>query len=106
MNVPNSPAGVAAPPVVEPESVVRLDVLRESEARYHSLFEGSRDAIYVTAQDGRFLDVNSSFVRLFGYTRNELLRLNARVLYADPADRIRFQRAIESADAVRDYEVR
>ncbi|MGH7459979.1 MAG: putative bifunctional diguanylate cyclase/phosphodiesterase [Longimicrobiales bacterium] len=87
-----------------------LDTLRaalqESEARYHSLFEGCRDAIYVTAHDGRFLDVNSSFVQLFGYTRDDLLGLNARVLYADPADRKRFQKEIEHADAVRDFEVR
>lgn len=80
--------------------------LGESEARYQSLFEDSRDAIYVTAHDGRFLDVNSSFVNLFGHTRDELLSLNARVLYDDPADRLRFQLEVERTGAVRDFEVR
>jgi diguanylate cyclase (GGDEF)-like protein/PAS domain S-box-containing protein len=91
------PEGVAADTL--------LAELRESEARYHSLFEGSRDAIYITTREGRFLDVNSSFLNLFGYRRAELLDLNARVLYAHAADRRRFQREVERSGAVRDFEV-
>jgi len=80
--------------------------LRESEERYHGLFESSRDAIYITRRDGQFIDVNQSLLELFGYTRAELLSLNAQVLYADPADRLRFQRVIEQFASVRDFEVR
>ncbi len=83
-----------------------LHALRESEARYHSVFETSRDPIYITERDGRFIDANASLLELFGYTREELLSMNARVLYADPIDRSRFQREIEQNRAVRDFEVR
>lgn len=80
--------------------------LRESEERYHSLFESSRDAIYITRRDGHFVDVNQSLLDLFGYTRAELLSLNAQVLYTDPGDRSRFQRVIEQYRSVRDFAVR
>jgi diguanylate cyclase (GGDEF)-like protein/PAS domain S-box-containing protein len=92
----------------EPETTAHalLQALRESEARYHSVFETSRDPIYITERDGRFIDVNASLLELFGYTREEFLSLNARVLYADPIDRLRFQREIEQHRAVRDFEVR
>src|SRR5688572_17140718 len=76
------------------------------EQRYRSLFEESRDAVYITARDGRFLDVNRSFLEMFGFTREELLRKNAADLYVDPGARQRFQHEVELRNAVRDYEVR
>ena len=90
-------AGEAAP--VSELYAVTLD------QRYRSLFEESRDAVYITARDGRFLDVNRSFLEMFGFRRDELLRRNARDLYVDVADRHRFQREIERFGSVRDYEV-
>jgi diguanylate cyclase (GGDEF)-like protein/PAS domain S-box-containing protein len=91
------------PDPARPEAL--LAELRDSEARYHSLFEGSRDAIYVTTREGRFVDVNSSFLNLFGYSRSQLLEMNAQVLYVAPADRMRFQHEVERLGAVRDFEV-
>ena len=76
------------------------------DQRYRSLFEESRDAVYITARDGRFLDVNRSFLEMFGYTREDLLRRNATDLYLNSADRHRFQHAVERQGAVREYEVR
>ena len=58
------------------------------DQRYRSLFEESRDAVYITARDGRFLDVNRSFLEMFGYTREELLRRNATDLYYNSTDRL------------------
>jgi diguanylate cyclase (GGDEF)-like protein/PAS domain S-box-containing protein len=75
------------------------------DQRYRSLFEESRDAVYITARDGRFLDVNRSFLEMFGFTREELLRRNATDLYDNVADRLRFQNEVERRGAVRDYEI-
>ncbi len=75
------------------------------DQRYRSLFEESRDAVYLTARDGRFLDVNRSFIEMFGYSRAELLLGNAADLYVDVADRQRFQREVELRGTVRDFEV-
>jgi diguanylate cyclase (GGDEF)-like protein/PAS domain S-box-containing protein len=82
------------------------EALRESEDRYRTLFEESRDAIYITTRGGKFVSVNKSMLDLFGYTRDELLALNARQIYANPEDRNLFQREIEQRGSVRDYEVK
>lgn len=47
---------------------------------YHFLFEQATDAIMVTDFQGNFKNVNSSLCAMFGYTREELLGLNVRVL--------------------------
>lgn len=80
--------------------------LRKSEERYRALSEQARNAIFITTQDGRFLDANQSAVELFGYPREEMLRLNVSEIYANPADRVRFQQIIEKEGSVRDYEVK
>jgi diguanylate cyclase (GGDEF)-like protein/PAS domain S-box-containing protein len=79
--------------------------LRESEDKYRTLFEGSRDVIYISRRDGQLLDMNPAGVELFGYTRGELLRSNAQLLYRDPVDRERFRREIEAQGYVRDFAV-
>ena len=47
--------------------------LRESQQRYHSLFEGSRDAIIISDARGRILDVNDAASLLTGYSKAELI---------------------------------
>ncbi len=49
--------------------------LRASEARYRRLFEASMDAIVLTDDEGRYLDVNDAACRMFGYTRAQLLSM-------------------------------
>lgn len=79
----------------------------ESEERYRNLFEQSKDAIYISSLDGRFIDVNQSALDLFGYSRNEMLKeLNVSETYVDPSDRERFKRLISAKGSVRDYELK
>ena len=80
--------------------------LRESEARYRTLFEESRDAIYMTTVEGRFVEVNQALVDMLGYSREELLAGAASDLYLDPADRQRFRDEIAREGYVRDHEAR
>jgi len=82
------------------------EVLQTGEEKYRSLFEGSRDAIYITSKEGKFVDVNQATFELFGYTQEEMIGLNVIETYVNPADRIRFQLAIEQTGYVRDYEVK
>ncbi len=53
------------------------DALARSEAGYRTLFEHATDAIFLTAADGRIIEVNQNAVRLTGRTRVELLKRNA-----------------------------
>jgi two-component system cell cycle sensor histidine kinase/response regulator CckA len=80
--------------------------LRESEERYRNIFEQSRDPIYITTREGWFVDVNRSFMDLFGYRREEIGDLNAIDAYSDPKDRLTFQRAVERDGAVIDFELK
>jgi diguanylate cyclase (GGDEF)-like protein/PAS domain S-box-containing protein len=82
------------------------EALRESEIKFRSLFEGSRDAIYITTKDGRFIDANQSFLDLFGDTREELMERNAKDAYISIEDKERFKKMIKEQGAVRDYEIK
>ena len=81
------------------------EALRESEKRYRTLFEDSIDAIYITTRDGAFIDANQSMLDLLGYTREEMVDLNAQQLYADPMNSKSFIKNIEQKGFVRDFEV-
>jgi len=80
--------------------------LRESEHRYRSLFEDSRDAVYITDRDGRTVEVNQAALSLFGYTREEMMGFSLWDLYVQPEERERFRTEIEHTAAVRDFEVK
>ena len=50
--------------------------LRESEEKYHQLFELESDAIFLIEKDtGRILEANKSATNLYGFSREELLRM-------------------------------
>ncbi len=78
------------------------DALRDSEQRFRSLFEQSRDAIYLGTLDGAVIDVNQAWLELFGYTREELPSVNAVHFYANPNDRADFLRRLIETGAVED----
>ena len=82
------------------------DEIRESHERYKSIFDGSADVIYITTEDGKIIDINKAGEKLFGYTREELLRMNPIDFYVDKEDRERFKKEIEKKGFVKDYEVR
>jgi PAS domain S-box-containing protein len=66
--------------------------LRESENRYHILFEQSPDATFLLDLRGHHLDVNSRGVEMLGYTRAEMLGLSVR----DTSDQVvQSERVIE-----------
>jgi PAS domain S-box-containing protein len=79
---------------------------QEGEACYFDLFSDSKDPIYVSSREGEILDVNRAAEELFGYRKEELIGMDISRLYADPADRQKFQCDIEPKSAVKDYEVR
>ena len=65
--------------------------LRASEQRYRLLFERNLAGVYRTTLDGRVLDCNESYARIFGYdSQEEALARRASGLYFDAADREKF----------------
>jgi PAS domain S-box-containing protein len=68
--------------------------VKESEERYRLLFEQGPPAT-IAGPDGRFVDVNESFLRLFGYSREEFLGLTSADLTDHP------ERALRAADILK-----
>ena len=67
--------------------------LEESEARYRQLFEAESDAIFLIEKEtGRILEANQAAATLYGYDREELLRLRNVDLSAEPAETLRITR--------------
>ncbi len=81
-------------------------LLQQAEERYRGFFEQSRDAMYFSSLEGRFIDFNQAMLDLLGYTRQEMLALPAVNIYDNPADRDRFMTVMAARGAVRAYEVR
>jgi diguanylate cyclase (GGDEF)-like protein/PAS domain S-box-containing protein len=80
--------------------------LQESETKFRTLFNESRDAVYITTREGRLLDMNQSFLELFGYGEKDAANLNIISIYANPDDRESFRHHIEREGFVKNYEVK
>jgi PAS domain S-box-containing protein len=64
--------------------------LRQSEERYRSLFDRMLDGVYLSTHEGRFVDVNPAFVKMFGYSgKQEMLEIAdiKKELYFSPTER-------------------
>ncbi len=65
--------------------------LRASEERYRTLFDRNLAGVFRTTLDGRILECNEAFARIYGYpSRDELLNASADALYATPTERADF----------------
>jgi len=59
------------------------EALRESEANYRTIFDAANDGTFVfDPENGDMLDVNRKMCEMYGYTREEVLRLNVEALSA------------------------
>lgn len=84
------------------------EALRLSEERFAKAFRASPDAISISRlADGRLIDINESFERLFGYTRQEAIDHTAHELnlYADPERRQQIITHVQQQGVLRNAEV-
>jgi PAS domain S-box-containing protein len=81
--------------------------LRESEQKYRTLFEESKDVVYISAPEGKFLDINQAGVELFGYaSREELLQIDiTQDLHVNPHRRSELQEQLDKQGFIKDSEV-
>ena len=77
------------------------------EQQFRSLFEESKDAVYISTPQGKFVDINPAGVSLFGYdSKEELLKIDiARDLYGNPNERAKYSALLERQGFVKDYEL-
>jgi len=80
--------------------------LRESEKQYRSFFNTSRDCIFITSVDGRWIDMNDAAVELFGYSsRDELMQSSIPDLYVKKEERTKFINTVMEKGYTKDYPV-
>jgi len=56
---------------------------KKSEEKYRTLFEESRDAIFISVKKGKFVDFNQSTIDLFGYSKKEMLEMNTKDIFVN-----------------------
>ena len=84
------------------------DALRKSEEKFSKAFRASPIAVTISTRDeGRFVDVNDSFLRITGYTRDEVIDRTVFELgiWPDAAYRERLLAPIGDGGGVKDREV-
>jgi len=82
------------------------EALKESELRYHTLFEILPVGIVLSTIDGRIIDVNSTFQQMLGYSTEELKQINVRDTYYNPTECTSFLKQLQQDGIVRGFEVR
>ena len=60
-----------------------VESLRESLEKYRVVFETAKDAIFLTDETGRFVDVNQAACESLGYSKEELLQLSNKKIDVD-----------------------
>ncbi len=66
-------------------NVVRLNTELEDALQWQrQIFEGSRDAVFLSDEQGRFVAVNRAATELTGFSREELLAMTIPDLHDDP----------------------
>jgi PAS domain S-box-containing protein/putative nucleotidyltransferase with HDIG domain len=80
--------------------------LQKSEEKYRTLFQDSRDAIYMNASQGTFVDFNQSTLELFGYTKEEMHNVHTKNIFVKEDEYLKFQDEIKQKGSVRDFEAK
>lgn len=85
---------------------LRTHSLQESEEKFRRFFMTSKDPVFITSKDGRWLDANEATVRLFGYdSQKELFQAPVSQVYLNPEERPQILKEIERRGFIKDLPV-
>jgi len=87
------------------ERATSLKILRSNERKFRSIFERSKDAVFLTDEFLVFKDLNDITVSLLGYTREELMSMNLLHFFANPHRAGEIAKLLKSEGIVEDIEV-
>ena len=82
-----------------------LKALRANELKYRSIFELSKDAVFISNKSLQFLDCNPATSTLLGYTKEELTKLSMYDLISDANDAAILRSRMENEGQMADMEV-
>ena len=62
--------------------------IQESEEKYHRFFMTSKDPVFITTRDGKWVDANQATIDLFGYdSKKDLFDTSVNQAYLNPHER-------------------
>jgi len=82
-----------------------LKALKANERKYRSIFEKSKDVVFVTDYALNFKDVNEAIFHLLGYTKDEVLNMNLTDLLEQLPNTKLLVQSVEQRNEINDWEV-
>jgi PAS domain S-box-containing protein len=87
------------------ERSVTLKSLRQNEKKFRSIFEKSKDAVFIADENFFFKEFNESLLKLLGYETMEILRLSVYDLIRDPAKSEAIAKQLSADREISDIEI-
>jgi len=87
------------------ERAATLQALQTNERKYRSIFEKSKDVVFVTDRQLNFVDVNQAVEHLLGYSREEVLQMNVTDLVTQAQHKKYLQQMLQQTLEINDWEV-
>lgn len=87
------------------ERSATIKALRASEQKYRSIFESSKDAVFITDPTLRFIDVNAAASELLSDSKEKLLELSVYDLIEGEALKNRIRESLETVGEIIDLEI-
>jgi PAS domain S-box-containing protein len=86
------------------EKALALKQLRSNELKFRTIFEQTRDAIFIANEDLQLQDANKAMEHLLGYQHEELTGLNMYDILADEKDIEKIRTSLAEKGEVNDIE--
>jgi PAS domain S-box-containing protein len=87
------------------ERTAYLKALRANERKYRSIFELSKDSVFIADKSLVFKDMNAATSELLGYSKDELHRLSVYELLSEEVQKRLLQKLLYEEGEVNDLEV-
>ncbi|RYD58146.1 MAG: PAS domain S-box protein [Sphingobacteriales bacterium] len=87
------------------ERAATLKALKANERKYRSIFENSKDIVFLTDDMLEFKDVNDAIMPFLGYTKEEVMGMNLCDLMDQAQHKKFLQQSLQSRKEVNDWEV-
>src|SRR5579872_5557128 len=82
-----------------------IKALKSNERKFRSMFERSKDSVFLTGEDLVFRDVNNATCELFKYNKEEILKLSLYSLFARKEAIAQLRERLVKTGEVEDLEV-
>jgi PAS domain S-box-containing protein len=87
------------------ERASSIKALKANERKYRSMFEKSKDVVFIANNDFKFVDINYAATELLEYELEELLEIQLTSLFNNPGNKIYFRDILDEMGELNDYEV-